>query len=86
LDNNVNDRLKSMLGSGNVKDSLEPVMKILSSPEGQRFMKSLTPAEKKAIVDRFMSLDKNAVRNCLNGFNPAMLSGMSVQDILDKLR
>ena len=86
MDNNVNERLKSVLGGGNFKGAYKPVLDLMSSPEGQKLMKSLTPAEKKAIMDRFMSLDKDTVRRSLSGFDPSMLSGMSAQDILNKLR
>ena len=86
MDNNVNERLKSVIGSGNFKGASEPIMKLLASPEGQKLMRSLSPAEKKAIIDRFMSLDKKAVENSLKNFNPSMLSGLTAQDILNKLR
>ena len=84
MDNSVNDRIKSVLSGA--KGSYEPVMKLLSSPEGQKLINSLSQKEKKAIIDRFMSLDKNAVNESLKNFNPSMLSGMSAQDILNKLR
>ena len=86
MDNNVNGKLNSILGSGNLKGNIEPVMKLLSSPEGQKLMKSLSPKEKKAIIDKFMNLDKNAAQQSLKNFNPSMLSGMTAQDILNKLR
>jgi hypothetical protein len=83
---NVNEKLKSVIGSGNFKGNIEPIMKLLSSSEGQRLIKSLSPAEKKAIIDRFMSLDKNTAQQSLKNFDPSMLSGMTAQDILNKLR
>ena len=86
MDNNINGKLKSIIGGGNLKGNIEPVMKLLTSPEGQKLMNSLSPQEKKAIIDRFMSLDKATVEKSLKGFNPSMLSGMSAQDILNKLR
>ena len=86
MDNNVNEKLKSVIGGGNFKGAYEPVLKLMSSPEGQKLLKSLSPAEKKAIMDKFMSLDKDTVQRSLSGFNPSMLSGMSAQDILNKLR
>ena len=84
MDNSVNERLRSVLSGG--KGSYEPVMKLLSSDEGKKLINSLSPQEKKAIIDKFMSLDKNAVGECLKNFEPSMLSGMSAQDILNKLR
>lgn len=89
MDNNVNDKLKNLISGASktkLNASSEPIMKLLMSPEGQKLMKSLSPAEKKAIVDRFMSLDKSTVEKSLKNFNPSMLSGMTAKDILDKLR
>ena len=83
---NINDKLKSVMGNGNFKGNIEPVMKLLSSAEGQQLIKSLSPAEKKAIIDKFMSLDKTTAQQSLKNFNPSMLSGMTAQDILNKLR
>ncbi|MBE7016091.1 MAG: hypothetical protein E7417_04630 [Ruminococcaceae bacterium] len=86
MDNNVNDRLKSVLSGIKSEGTYEPIMKLLTSSEGQKLMKNLSPADKKAIVDRFMSLDKNAVQNSLKNFDASKLSGLSARDILDKLR
>ena len=86
MDNNVNDRLKNVLGGINLGSTYEPIMKLLSSSEGQKLMKNLSPVEKKAIVDRFMSLDKSTVQNSLKNFDSSKLSGLSAKDILDKLR
>ena len=84
MDNRVNERIKSVLSGG--KGSYEPVMKLLSSPEGQKLINSLSAQEKKEIIDRFMRLDKKTVSESLKNFNPSMLNGMSAQDILNKLR
>ena len=74
------------MGNGNFKGNIEPMMKLLSSAEGQKLIKSLSPAEKKAIIERFMSLDKSTAQNSLKNFDPSKLSGMTAQDILNKLR
>ena len=84
MNNNINEKLKSVL-SGQ-KSSYEPVMRLLSSPEGKELINSLSPQEKKAIMDKFMSLDKKTIGECMKNFNPSSLSGMSAQDILNKLR
>lgn len=86
MDNNMNDKLKNALNGINIGSAYEPIMKLLASSEGQKLMKNLSPADKKAIVDRFMKLDKNTVQNSLKNFDSSKLSGLSAKDILDKLR
>lgn len=86
MDNNVNQKVKSVLESKNFKESCSPIMKLLSSPEGQRLIKNLSPEEKKAILDKFMSLDKKSVEESLKNFSPDKLAGLSARDILAMLR
>lgn len=85
MDNGVNSRLQGILSglSGNKMSELE---RLMSSPEGQNLIKSLSPQDKKAIIERFMSLDKSAIEKSLKNIDSASLSGMSAKDILSKLR
>ena len=85
MDNSVNSKLQSIL-SGLSGGKMGEIERLMSSPEGQKLIKTLSPAEKKAIIDRFMSLDKSAVERSLKNFDSSGLSGMTAQDILNKLR
>lgn len=85
MDNSVNSKLQGIL-SGLSGNKMGELQRLMSSPEGQKLIKTLSPAEKKAIIDRFMSLDKAAVERSLKNFDSSGLSGLTAQDILNKLR
>lgn len=85
MDNGVNSKLSGIL-SGLSGDKASELMRLVSSKEGQELVGKLSDEEKKAIIDRFMSLDKTEAQNSLKRFKSSGLSGLSAQDILNKLR
>lgn len=86
---NMNEKLKKILsgmGSDKLKNSADIASKFLSTKEGQKLKNSLTDADKKAILEKFMSLDSEKARESLKNADLSNLSGMSVDEILKKLK
>ena len=86
---NMNEKLKKILsgmGSDKLKNSADMASKFLSTKEGQKLKNSLTDADKKAILEKFMSLDSEKARESLKNADLSNLSGMSVDEILKKLK
>ena len=86
---NIGDKLSRMLSGldkNKLKNSADAVSKLLSSEEGQRLKNSLSESDKKAILEKFMSLDTNEVNEKLKNADPSQLNGMSAQDIINKLK
>lgn len=86
---NMNEKLKKILsgmGSDKLKNSADMASKFLSTKEGQKLKDSLTDADKKAILEKFMSLDPKKASESLKNADLSNLSGMSVDEILKKLK
>jgi len=89
MSENMNEKLKKILsgmGSDKLKNSADIASKFLSSKEGQKLKNSLTDADKKAILDKFMSLDPKKTSESLKNADLSKLSGMSVEEIMKKLK
>ena len=88
MDNNINSKLKSILsgvGGNKLKNSANMVSEFLKTPDGQKLKNSLTEADKKAILEKFMSLDPDKASKTLENADVKNLSGLSVDEILKKL-
>jgi len=86
---NMNEKLKKILsgmGSDKLKNSADMVSKFLSTKEGQKLKDSLSDADKKAILDKFMSIDPKQASESLKKANLSNLSGMSAEEIMKKLK
>lgn len=86
---NIGDKLSRMLSGldkNKLKSSADAVSKLLSSEEGQRLKNSLSESDKKAILEKFMSLDTSEVNAKLKNADPSQLNGMSADDIMKKLK
>lgn len=66
--------------------SKESIESFLNSPEGKRLKNSITDAEKRQILSKFMSMDTNELKNKLNNSDTSKLSGLNLADILKKLK
>ena len=89
MDQNMNDKLKKILsgmGSDKLKNSADMVTKFMATPEGQKLKNSLSEADKKAILEKFMSLDTKKASDSLKNADLSSLSGMSVDEIMKKLK
>ena len=89
MDLNMNEKLKTILsgmGSDKLKNSADMVTQFMKTPEGQKLKNSLTDADKKAILDKFMKLDTKKASDSLKNADLSSLGGMSVDDIMRKLK
>lgn len=89
MDSNMNDKLKRILsgiGSDKLKNSADMVTEFMKTPEGQKLKNSLTDADKKAILEKFMKLDTKKASESLKNADLSSLNGMSVDDIMKKLK
>ena len=85
----INDKLSRMLSGmdkNKLKSSAEAVSRLLASEEGQRLKNSLSESDKKAILEKFMSLDTDEVSRKLKNADMTDLGSMSAEDIMKKLR
>ena len=89
MDLNMNDKLKKILsgmGSDKLKNSADMVSQFMKTPEGQKLKNSLSDADKKAILEKFMKLDTKKASESLKNADLSSLNGMSVDDIMRKLK
>ncbi len=89
MEQNMNDKLKRILsgmGSDKLKNSADMVTKFMATPEGQKLKNSLSDADKKAILEKFMKLDAKKASDSLKNADLSNLSGMSVDEIMKKLK
>ena len=89
MDSNMNDKLKKILsgmGSDKLKNSADMVTQFMKTPEGQKLKNSLSDADKKAILEKFMKLDTKKASDSLKNADLSNLSGMSVDEIMRKLK
>ena len=85
----MNDKLKKILsgmGSDKLKNSADMVTQFMKTPEGQKLKNSLSDADKKAILEKFMKLDTKKASDSLKNADLSNLSGMSVDEIMRKLK
>lgn len=89
MDQNMNDKLKKILsgvGSDKLKNSADMVTEFMKTPEGQRLKNSLSDSDKKAILEKFMKLDPKKASDSLKKADISNLSGMSVDEIMKKIK
>lgn len=89
MDSNMNDKLKKILsgiGSDKLKNSADMVTEFMKTPEGQKLKNSLSDSDKKAILEKFMKLDPKKASDSLKNADLSNLSGMSVDEIMKKLK
>ena len=86
---NMNEKLKKILsgmGSDKLKNSADIASKFLSTKEGQKLKESLSEADKKAILNKFMSLDSEKAREALNNVDFSKLDKDKIAEIMNKLK
>ncbi len=84
---NINKKLMGMLRNVDVsklKNSGGSVSELLSSSE--KLMESLSEADKKALLEKFMSLDEKKISDSLKNVDLSALGDLSAKDIIKKLR
>ncbi len=84
---NINKKLMGILGkldADKLKNSSGKVSDILS--RGSKLTQSLSEEDKKALLDKFMSLDEKQISESLKNADLSALEKLSAQDIIKKLR
>lgn len=87
MEKNIKAKLSDILsGLGGIKGKSAEIYGFLNSEEGKRLAASLSDADKKALLQKFMSMDTEEIGKKLNNFDPAAAKDISVEEIKKKLR
>ncbi len=89
MSENINDKLSRMLTGADknkLKSSIDAVSKLLSSKEGQKLKNSLSESDKKAILQKFMSMDEKEITEKIKNADISGIDKLSADDILRKLK
>ncbi len=87
MEKNVKAKLSDILSElGKVKGKTAEVSAFLSSEEGKKLAASLSESDKKALLQRFMSMDTKEIEKRLKSFDPAAANGLSAEEIKKRLR
>lgn len=84
MQENINEKLSGILSGSKLKS--EDIARFLASPEGQKLKNSLSDNDKREIMKKFMQMDSKEVQDKLKNADLSGLSGMSVGDIINKLK
>lgn len=85
--NDVNKKMEELLSGINPNTiNKSKIEQFLKSPQGQKLKGSISNADKQRIAEKFMSMSNSEIRNKLKNADLSGMSGMSVEDILKKLR
>ena len=86
--NDINKKLEDLLAGMNpevIKKSKQGIDKILRSPQGQDLAKNLSGADKQKLMQSFMNMSNDEIRNKLKNVKMSDLSNLSADEILKKL-
>ncbi len=87
MDKNVKAKLSGILSElGGIKGKTAEISDFLSSDEGKKLISSLSESDKKALLQKFMSMDSREIEKRLKSFNPASADGLTAEEIIKKLR
>ncbi len=88
MEENIKDKLSKILsGMGNNgKANTSGLSELLKSGQGKKLVESLSESDKKALLNKFMSLDTKDINEKLKNVDSSKLEGLSVDDIKKKLR
>ena len=89
MNSDASKKLSEMLSGidkGKLDLSKKSIESFLNSPEGKRLKNSITDAEKRQILSKFMSMDTKELKNKLNNSDTSKLNGLNLADILKKLK
>ena len=82
--NDIEKKLREVLSGVDMSGfNSSGIEKLLKSPQGRKLAESISDTDKQKLLNKFMSMNSNEIKNKLN---QADLSQLSVDDILKKLR
>jgi len=82
----VREKLSRILSGFGANGNTAAISELLKSSEGKKLIESLSESDKKAIMNKFMNMDTNDIREKLKNVSPASLNNLSADDIMKKLR
>ena len=89
MDSNVGKKLNDVL-SGIDKDKLNSakrsVEQFISTKEGQKIKEELKGMDKNKLINNFMKMDTNELRNMLGKANLSGLSGTDIENMLKRFK
>ena len=87
MEDNVKAKLSKILsGLGGTKGKTAEISDFLVSEQGRKLAESLSDADKKAIMKKFLSMDAKEVGEKLKNFNMSEAGNITAEDIRKKLR
>lgn len=89
MNKNISDKLLNMIkgmDKDKLKNSVDMVSKFMSSDEGKRLSATLSDSDKKAILDKFMSMDDKETGEKLKNADLSKLDNISIDDIIKKIK
>lgn len=87
--NDINQKLGEILkglDSKKVDAGKKTVENLLKTPEGKKLQQQLQGADTDQLLKNFMQMDTEEIKKMLNKADLSGLSGISIDDVLKKLR
>jgi len=87
MNNNINKKLEEILSGADMsKLKGGSVANFLGSKEGEKLVKQLGSLDKEKLMQAFSGMDTNEVKNRLSKADLGVLSKMSADDIVNRLK
>lgn len=89
MNQDVNKKLNEILGGidkGKLSSAKKSVEQFMQSSEGGKLKEQLKGMDKNKLINNFMKMDSNELKNVLNKANIDKLTGTDVENILKKLK
>ena len=87
MEENIKAKLSKVLsGIGGVKGKTSQISDFINSEKGKELLNSLSDAAKKAIMQKFLSMDANQISEKLKNFDQSAIGNITADDVRKKLR
>ena len=87
MEENIKAKLSKILsGLGGEKGKTAQISDFLNSNQGKKLVESLSETDKKAIMQKFLSMDAKEIGEKLKKFNSSSIGNITAEDVRKKLR
>ena len=87
MEENVRAKLSKILsGLGGEKGKTAQISDFLNSNQGKELLKSLSESDKKAIMQKFLSMDAKQIGEKLKNFDKSAFENITADDVRKRLR
>ena len=87
MDENIKAKLSKILsGLGGEKGKTAQISDFLSSNQGKELLKSLSESDKKAIMQKFLTMNAKEIGEKLKNFDSSAFGNITAEDVRKKLR